>query len=70
MNMINGCIDPDVIHAPSLTDLQEGDTFLYQGKRFEYLYKDKNGWHWTKSLDYPEESSVWTYDAEVDWLEN
>jgi hypothetical protein len=70
MNMIDGCIDPDIIHAPSLSDLQGGDTFLYQGKRFEYLYLSKEGWHFTKELSYPFDVSVWTYDAEVDWLEN
>lgn len=70
MNMINGCIDPDIIHAPSLTDLNPGDTFTYQGLKYKYIGFDESGHHRTQALDYPFEDTLWTYDAEVDWLDN
>lgn len=71
MTKINGSIDARVIHAPSLRDLAPGDRFTQAGQRHEYTKIHKNGvWHWSKGLDYPHEISLWSYNAEVDWLDN
>jgi len=71
MNETSEYVDPNTIHAPSLKNLKHGDKFLCHGLRYEYEKPHENGhWHWTKALDYPHETTLWNYDAEVDWLDN
>ena len=45
-------IDPGIIHAPSLTDLNPGDTFTYQGLKYKYIGFDESGHHHKQAIEY------------------
>lgn len=58
---IDGCIDPDIIHAPSLKDLKHGDRFVVAGVTSVFTC---TGFRTARTDD--GELTVWTYDAECD----
>lgn len=53
--------------CPSLSDLQAGDRFLYYGR--SYVFRSQEGTRFWCDDAVSGETSLFTYDAEVDWLE-